>query len=239
MRPLPAGGGRSARRRRVLCRNSAPSGRSWPAPATRSSCAPSLRSRRSAAGRLSRPSHRRLKRNKPGGIDDLHERAAAVGDDARFVDYVPRTAPGMAVAEAELARRTKILRPRLKEILAGWSPRRTCSRWAGTLLAPRDGRRGRQQLLGQLAEYHRGAPESLGMAPEQLRQALPWQKPVLDALVALLKDAGRVAEARGGWPWPGIGRQWPRPDAAQLEAVEGPSGAVVPPSQHGRAGRED
>ena len=40
---------------------------------------------------------RRLKRNQPGVLEDLRQRAAAVGDDARFVEYAVRTAPALAV----------------------------------------------------------------------------------------------------------------------------------------------
>jgi len=47
-----------------------------------------------------------------------------------------------------------------------------------------------EKLLEELAQYHRESPESPGMTAEQLRQACGWQKPVWDAVVALLKSAG-------------------------------------------------
>ena len=47
------------------------------------------------------------------------------------------------------------------------------------------------KLLEHLAQYHRQSPESPGMTAEQLRQACGWQKPVWDAVVALLKSTAR------------------------------------------------
>ena len=50
---------------------------------------------------------RRLKRNRPEVLEDVRLRAEAVGDDARFVEYAVRAAGVQAVAESEIARRTK------------------------------------------------------------------------------------------------------------------------------------
>ena len=58
------------------------------------------------------------------------------------------------------------------------------------------------------------------MTLEQLRLAFPWQKPVLEAVVAWLKDAGRVAEQNGRLA---LAEHRPRvrdQDAPHLEAVE-------------------
>ncbi len=164
---------------------------------------------------------RRLKRNKPGVLDDLRDRAGTVGDDRRFVEYAVRTASELAVGEAEIARRAKILRPRLSEILAelvrskallmvgrGLYLHRTTAAEAG------------QQLLAELAEYHRRAPESLGLAAEQLRAACARPKSVFDALVALLKSAGQLVESKGLLALAGHRPTLAGPDAARLEAIE-------------------
>ncbi len=164
---------------------------------------------------------RRLKRTRPGALEDLQQRAAAVGDDARLADYVLRTAPEMAVAEAELARRTKVLRPRLKEILGRLiAEKELLSLGAGLYLHRATAAEAGNRLLGHLAAYHRDAPESPGMTLEQLRLAFPWQKPVLEAVVAWLTDAGRVAEQNGRLA---LAEHRPRvrdQDAPHLEAVE-------------------
>jgi len=47
---------------------------------------------------------RRLKRNRPGVLDDLRQRADAVPDDARFVEYCVQTAEQLAVGRHRLPR---------------------------------------------------------------------------------------------------------------------------------------
>ncbi|MGO8689459.1 MAG: selenocysteine-specific translation elongation factor [Thermoguttaceae bacterium] len=164
---------------------------------------------------------RRLKRKRPGALEDLHQRAAAVGDDARFVDYALRTAAGVAVAEADLARRTKILRGRLKEIL-------DCMVAAGEVLALGTGvylhraaaAEAGKTLLAHLAQFHRDSPESPGMTADQLRQACPWPKGVLEAVVGCLKEAGRVTEKNQRFALPEHRPTVRDQDARSLEAVE-------------------
>ena len=77
-----------------------------------------------------------------------------------------------------------------------------------------------QQLLAELAEYHRRAPESLGLAAEQLRAACARPKSVFDALVALLKSAGQLVESKGLLALAGHRPTLAGPDAARLEAIE-------------------
>ena len=92
---------------------------------------------------------RRLKRNRPGIAEDLAVQAAAVGDDARFVEYAIRTAPAIAIPKADLARRTKTLYPRLEEILS--RPRARAEGAGpgdGALSSWRHGRRGRRPAPG-------------------------------------------------------------------------------------------
>jgi len=164
---------------------------------------------------------RRLKRNRPGIAEDLAVRAAAVGDDARFVEYAIRTVPAIAILKADLARRTKTLSPRLEEILSRLVQERkvlalTTELYLHCATAAEAGDR----LLGQLAEYHRRAPESPGMTWEQLGEACPWQRPVLEALARGLKSDGRLVEHDQR-----LARAEHRPtfqdrDAARLGAIE-------------------
>ena len=172
-------------------------------------------------GTILEATQRRLKRKRPGAIEDLRLRAESVGDDARLVDYVLRAAGSEAVAEADLARRTKILPARLKEILGRLAAQREVFGLGSGLymhraVADEAGR----TLLARMAEYHHASPESPGMTPEQLRQACPWPRPVLEAVVACLKDAGRVVERNGRLALaehrPTVRDQ----DARVLEAVE-------------------
>ena len=164
---------------------------------------------------------RRLKRNRPGVMEDLKQRAAAVGDDARFVEYAVRTAPALAIDKAKLARRTKLLHPRIEAILSGLiGEQKLLALGTNLYLHRATADEAGERLLGQLAEHHRRAPESPGMTPEQLREACPWQKPVREEIVALLKSAGRLVKQDGHLALPGHRPTFSEQDAAYLDAIE-------------------
>ncbi len=165
---------------------------------------------------------RRLKRNRPEIENDLTERAAAATDDARFVEYAIRTAASGAAAKADLARRTKTLLPRLAAILSGlvqqWKVLALGSDcYLHCAVAAEIG----EQLRGRLAEYHRQAPESPGMTWEQLAGALPRPRPVLEAVVGLLKTEGRVVEQSQRLALAEHRPKFQDRDAAHLEKIEG------------------
>ena len=54
-----------------------------------------------------------------------------------------------------------------------------------------------QKILELVGDFHRQSPESPGLPLEQLRQAMPIDKAVLDGLVARLKSEGRLVEKNG------------------------------------------
>lgn len=172
-------------------------------------------------GTIIEATERRLKRNRPGLAEDLAVEAAAVGDDARFVEYAVRTAPALGIQKADLARRTKTLYPRLEEILSRLVREQKVLALGTELYLHRaTAAEAGDRLLDQLAEYHRRAPESPGMTWEQLGEACPWQKPVLEALVRRLKSDGPLVEQNQR-----LARAEHRPtfqdrDAAHLEAIE-------------------
>ena len=164
---------------------------------------------------------RRLKRNRPGIMEDLKQRAAAVGDGARFVEYAVRTAPALAVDKTQLARRTKLLHPRIEAILSRLiGEQKLLALGANLYLHRATADEAGERLLGQLAEHHRRAPESPGMTPDQLREACPWQKPVREEIVALLKSAGRLVEQGWHLALPGHRPTFSEQDAAYLDAIE-------------------
>jgi len=164
---------------------------------------------------------RRLKRNRPGIVEDLAVHAAAVGDDLRSVEYAIRTAPAVAIRKADLARSTKTLHPRLEEILSRLVQEQKALALASELyLHCTTAAEAGDRLVEQLAAYHGRAPESPGMTWEQLGEACPWPKPVLECLVGLLKADGRLVEQNSR-----LAKAEHRPtfqdrDAAHLEAIE-------------------
>jgi selenocysteine-specific elongation factor len=138
---------------------------------------------------------RRLKGSRPQVAQDLQERAAAVLDERRFVEYSVRRAESPAVGEAPIAVRTKIPAARLHEILADLVRQGTILSAAGRLYLHRDtAAEIQEQVLKLVGDFHRQSPESPGLAVEQLRRAMPIDKAVLDEVIARLIGDGRLVE---------------------------------------------
>jgi len=146
---------------------------------------------------------RRLKRTRPGAIEDLCERAKAVTQQTRFVEYCLRTAPERAAADSDLAGRAEPPAGRLAQILAGlagqglalplgpgmWVHRRTPDQLENRILAAMD-------------QFHQQHPESPGITLESLRHQLGLDRNLLRTLVARLKDQNRLAERHRRWALP-------------------------------------
>jgi selenocysteine-specific elongation factor len=164
---------------------------------------------------------RRLKRNRPGIAENLAVQAAAVGDDARSVEYAVRTAPAIAISKADLARRTKTLYPRLEEILSRLvQEQKVLALTAELYLYRTTAAEAGDRLLGHLADYHDRVPESPGMTWEQLAEVCPWPKPALEGVVRLLKADGRLVESNQRLAKAGHRPTFQDRDAANLEAIE-------------------
>jgi len=69
-------------------------------------------------GRIIEAIPKKLKRNQPGLIEDLTNRADAVLDESRFAEYCLKNAPSFAARLADLSTRTKLPAPRLQIIVA-------------------------------------------------------------------------------------------------------------------------
>jgi len=173
---------------------------------------------------------RRLKRTRPGVVEDLHERADAVLDEARFVEYCVRHAESLAAGEAELGSRAKVLRGRLQEVLADLVRRQKLTALPGGLFIHRDtaaevgGR-----IVELLGRFHRQSPGSPGLTMEQLRQelqkeggpsCLPLEKVVLEAVVASLVREGRLVEQNQRLALPGHRPTFQDEEAKAMEAIE-------------------
>jgi selenocysteine-specific elongation factor len=137
----------------------------------------------------------RLKGSRPAVYEDLQERAEALPDERRFVEYCVRRAESLAVGEPPLAVRTKVPARRLQEILSDLVRRQTILSLGAGLYFHRDTEKeAEQRFLEFVGGFHRQAPESPGPPAEQLRQSMPIDKAVLDGLIARLKSDGRLVE---------------------------------------------
>ncbi|MFZ1932834.1 MAG: selenocysteine-specific translation elongation factor [Thermoguttaceae bacterium] len=199
-------------------------------------------------GRIVEAIERRLKANRPELREDLQQRAEAILDPRRFVEYCVRRAEGLATSEASVAVRTKIPHARVQEILADLAGQKVIFALTAKDYVHRDtAAAAGEKILGLVADFHRQSPESPGLPPEQLRrdfcgaavpaapagetpapqanyrplrQAMPIDKAVLDALVARLKDEKRLVEKNGRLALPEHRSTFGGEEAKLLETIE-------------------
>jgi len=135
----------------------------------------------------------RVKRGRPGLLEDLTERAQAVGDEVRFTEYCIRRAADHAADEGELARRAKVRPARLRTILADLVA-------SGSILKLDSGRYAHRQTADELCrrlaslldEFHRRTPESPGPAADELQGLSGWPKELFKDIVELSLAAGTI-----------------------------------------------
>ena len=172
-------------------------------------------------GMVIEPVERRLKRNRPHVYEDLHQRARAVPDANRFVEYCLRRAPSLAAGPAELAVRAKVPRARLDEILAALAnEQKAISPAPGLFMHAQTAAEAGRRVLGTIEQFHARSPESPGMTLEELREACGLDKTALDGLVALERAAGRIVEQGDRFAAAGHRPTFQQEDARLLEAIE-------------------
>ena len=163
----------------------------------------------------------RMKRNRPQLVADLNERAEAVGDERRFVEYCVRKAEGLAASPAHLSQRTKIPPARLQEILAELAGGQSIVPVAAGLYMHREtAAEAAGRIVALVADFHRRWPESPGLPLEQLRSAMNVEKAVLDHLLAAVKREGRLVERNQRLAAAEHRSTFRDEDAKLLEAVE-------------------
>ncbi|HOW69923.1 MAG TPA: selenocysteine-specific translation elongation factor [Phycisphaerae bacterium] len=135
----------------------------------------------------------RARRGRPELLQDLAERAQAVGDENRFVEYCIRRATDHSATEAELARRAKVPLFRLQAILAdlakgGSVLRLTSGRYAHCHTTAELSRR----LASLLDDFHRRAPERPGPDADELHGLTGWSRELFKDMVELSLAAGTL-----------------------------------------------
>ena len=172
-------------------------------------------------GRIVEAVDRRLKGNRPQVAEDLQARAEAVLDERRFVEYCVRRATTPAVGESALALRTKIPVARLQEILGELVNQETIFILGARFYLHRDtAAEIGAKILELVGDFHRRSPESPGLSRQQLRQSLPLDKIILDAVVARLEDEGRLAERYQRLAVPSHCSTFEGEDAKLLDEIE-------------------
>ena len=164
---------------------------------------------------------RRPKRNRPHVHADLQERAEAVLDESRFVEYCVRKAPSLAVGEADLAIRAKISRRRIPHLLADLVNRGAIMALAPSLyIHPDTAAEATTRLLRLVTDFHRELPDRRGITLEELRAAARMGRSVLRGLIDPLKRDGRLVERNGRLAMPQHRATYRQEDAEHLEAIE-------------------
>ncbi|MDY0168281.1 MAG: selenocysteine-specific translation elongation factor [Thermoguttaceae bacterium] len=164
---------------------------------------------------------RRLKRNRPDTVELVRQCAEAVSRQKDFIAYAVRTAPAGAAGAAELSVRTKTRPETLGNLLAGLAAEGEVVEAGAGLFIHRDVlAEVSAQALKCVGGFHKNSPESPGMAPDALRGALKLDKPVSDALMSLMKTAGRLTERNGLVALPGHSAVFQGDDARYAEAIE-------------------
>jgi selenocysteine-specific elongation factor len=165
---------------------------------------------------------KRLKRNRPHVYEDLAERAGAVQDEGRFVEYCLKTAPSLAAGRDDLAHRAKRPRARVEEILANLVQNKTAIVPApGLYMHAHTASEAGRRVCELVGAYHRRSPESPGITLEQLRSDSQMDRNVLDGVIGMLKDDARLADRKGRLALPAHQAEFSEEDAKHVEAIEG------------------
>ncbi len=138
---------------------------------------------------------KRLKRSRPGLVQDLAERGEVVNTDEAFVAHCVKTADGMVTLEQALSVRAKVLPARLREILDALVEEGTVIRLpSGSYMHAETARQAGQRVIDAVGEFHQQSPESPGPTLDALIGSCGMDKSVLQQVVVLLKGEGRLAE---------------------------------------------
>jgi selenocysteine-specific elongation factor len=163
----------------------------------------------------------KLKRSRAGVYEDLQQRAAAVSDERRFVEYCLKTARSLAAADEDLAVRTKLPAGRVQQLLDELIQENKVLAITPRLYMHDDiAVECKDRVVGLVAQYHRQSPEKPGMTLEELRLQCDQESNVLDGVIALLKAEGRLVEQKGRLAASEHRPSFTEEDEAYLEAVE-------------------
>jgi len=140
---------------------------------------------------------KRLRRNKPGVVEDVRQRAQAVASETGFVEYCVNNAQNSAANEAELALRAKLRPNRLKPILDELTADKKIFKIAANLYVHQDSfEKVGGQLMEIIRDFHHTSPESPGISIDKFYELSKLHKNVFDGLVKLLIAKGKIVERK-------------------------------------------
>ncbi len=163
----------------------------------------------------------RLKRNRPGVLEDLRRRADAVGDEKRFLQYCLKRAPDRVTDFASLIRRVKITPKQGNNWLEELHRQAIALPLAGNHWIHRDTlEESQRELLDRIAHFHRQRPDMPAMPIEELRQTFDGSKQTVDLLLDRLAQEKAILHRQGQVAMPDHRVRFQGKDAERLEAIE-------------------
>ncbi len=163
----------------------------------------------------------KLKRTRPGVLEDVEQRAQAIHDEKTFVEYCVKTADEHTAGADAVSLRAKLPVKRVQEILDELTREGTIFELPPRLSMHADtATRLSEQVLTALDEFHTASPQSPGLTLDQLRESTALPKHALDAVITRLKNEARIAERRGRLALAGHEEAFSDEDRKAMDRIE-------------------
>ena len=164
---------------------------------------------------------KRLKRSHPEVIEEIHARAAAVGNSKDFVAYCVKTAVGSAADEKELCLRSKVPPAQIAAFLASLVEEGRILQFGGRLyMHVETAEQVERHLVGLVEDFHHRQPESPGLSGENLLAESGLRKDVFDHVLQRMLVSGRLVERKNRLALPGHRERFNDAEQELLDRVE-------------------
>lgn len=139
----------------------------------------------------------RLKRTKPGAVEEALARSEAIATEKDFVEYCVKTAPSFAANETELSLRAKVLPKKLNEILDELIASDKVAKITSNLFIHCQTAAAIEDQLTDIGgDFHSKSPQSPGIPVAKFHELSHLQKNVFDGIVKSMISRDRLAERK-------------------------------------------
>ena len=162
----------------------------------------------------------KLRRRRSGVVEQLREKADAVRDRHRFVEYCLRTAPGLAASASELSQRVKLPGNDIEDILTSFVAEGTALRIGRNYIHQATMASLSEKVLQLVKDFHQASPESPGVTLDHIREQTRFDHGVLDGIVERLTASGHLEIRKGRLADPAHQSSFQDQEAEYLETIE-------------------
>lgn len=164
---------------------------------------------------------RKIKRSKGDIQEDLLDRAQAVREPGRFIEYCIEHAPAFAVSVRDIAIRVKLSAQKVQGLTEQLIEQGTVFRLASDLyMHTRTGVRLTDMLLRNIEQHHKNEPGSPGAERDKLLEQCGLEKKVFDGLVVMLLGQQKLIVRKNRIALPSHAEQFPPHIQKLLDTVE-------------------